>query len=88
MHIGNWTGRSLLLRAGGAASLFAAWRIAAELVLLGRGHAGQEPAIVYGLCLLAFVLASAGAALLANGGGLFGKVPLGALWVPRGRDDT
>jgi hypothetical protein len=78
----TWSGRSLLFRLGGALLLFAAWRIAEWLGPLGRGHDGHEPAAVYGLCLLAFLCASAGAALLANGEGLFGTVARGELWTP------
>jgi hypothetical protein len=77
-----WSGRSLALRASGAALLLGAWRIAEAAVSLGRGDAGHEPVTVYMLCLCAFLCASAGAALLANGAALFGKVSRGELWTP------
>jgi hypothetical protein len=82
MVLQSWSGRSLTLRVGGAVLLLGAWRIGAELVTLGRGHAGHEPAVVYVLCLVGFLCASAGAALLANGTNLFGKAPMGELWTP------
>jgi hypothetical protein len=82
MGIKAWSGRSLLLRAAGVLMLVAGWRMAVDAVPLGQGHEGHEPAVVYGLCLFAFVCASAGAALLANGAALFGKVRCGALWTP------
>jgi hypothetical protein len=78
----------MLLRCGGAALLVAAWRIALWLGWLGRGQAGHEPASVYALCLLAFLCASAGAALLANGLNLFGKARTGALWTPYREADS
>ncbi|HEY0270434.1 MAG TPA: hypothetical protein VGC10_05545 [Sphingomonas sp.] len=87
MTMRSWTGRSLLLRLGGAALLLGAGRLALWLTVLERGHAGQEPAAAYALCLLTFVCASGGAALLANGARLFGKVPVGQLWASRPDDD-
>jgi hypothetical protein len=87
MTMQSWSGRSLAVRAFGAMLLLGAWRIGEVAVAIGHGDAGHEPAPVYALCLLAFLCASAGAALLANGTHLFGKVPMGELWTPHLDDD-
>jgi hypothetical protein len=79
--------RSWLLRVAGALLLVAAWRIAVWLVVLGRGLARHEPPSVYLLCLIAFVCASAGAALLANGAQLFSRVQRAELWTSHLDDD-
>jgi hypothetical protein len=80
MSIRSVSWRSVALRAAGVALLVAAWRVAVESEAIGRAFLGHEPARIYLLCLLAFACASVGAALLANGVKLFGKVPVGALW--------
>lgn len=56
-----------LLRPAGALLLAAMLLLAHRLGMLGAGRAGHEPARIYALGLLAFLLGSTGLALLIHG---------------------
>jgi hypothetical protein len=70
----------LLLRLGGLALLALAAVDGLRLMAIGAGHEGQEPARVYLLALIGFLLASAGSALLVNGRRLFDRIAVSGHW--------
>ena len=72
--------RSRLLHGAGLVVLALAWF--AGHALVGFGHAGHEPAVAYLLALLAFPMASAGAALTVMGPRLFDRVVVADRWSP------
>jgi hypothetical protein len=74
--------RSLALHGAGVAVLGLAWISGRALEAIGFGHAGHEPASVYLLALVTFLLASSGTALATMGPRLFRKVVVADRWLP------
>jgi hypothetical protein len=74
--------RSLLLHGAGLGLLGLAWISGRSLAAIGLTHGGHEPASVYALALITFLLASAGTALAAMGPRLFRKVMVADRWLP------
>ena len=71
-----------LIRVAGLALLALAALCGHRLVTLGIGHAEHEPVLAYGLALVTFLSASAGAALTALGQRLTGRVIVAERWLP------
>ena len=83
----RWTVR-LSLRLGGALLLYIAYATGVQLIALGHGRSGDEPAIAYLLAVIAFCSFSIGAALLFEGHHLFDKVPVSKHWMRQNRMDS
>ena len=67
-----------LLRGCGLLLLFLTWRAGAALVV--RGHAAHADAADYGLALIVYLGAGAGAASTVLGAHLFDQVPIASRW--------
>jgi hypothetical protein len=70
------------VRLAGLAVLALAFLAGRQLVAIGIGRSGHEPAIAYLLALLTFAGASVGAALATMGSGLIARVTVAERWLP------